>query len=60
MFTVADIYEQYAEECAADAERADQPVERSILLRMAQQWTRDTAALRAADAAPFSDHGRAA
>jgi hypothetical protein len=60
MFTLADIYEQNAKECEAAAKRTDQPVERSILRRMGQQWARDASALRAADAAPFSDHGRAA
>jgi hypothetical protein len=60
MLTLADIYEQYAQECAADAERTGQPIERSILLRMAQQWSRDASAVRAASAVPFSDHGRAA
>ena len=60
MFTLADIYEQNAKECAAAARRTEQPVERSILQRTAQQWARDASALRAADAVPFSDHGRAA
>ena len=27
---------------------------------MGQQWARDASALRAADAGPFSDHGRTA
>ena len=60
MVTLADIYEQNAKECKAAAERTDQPVERSILRRMGQQWARDALAARAADAVPFSDHGRAA
>ena len=60
MFTLADIYEQNAKECEAAAKRTDQPVERSILRRMGQQWARDASAQRAADTALLSDHGRAA
>jgi hypothetical protein len=60
MVTLADIYEQNAKECEAAAKRTGQPVERSILRRMGQQWAREALALRAAAAAPFADHGRAA
>jgi hypothetical protein len=60
MVTLADIYEQNAKECEAAAKRTDQPVERSILRRMGRQWAREALVLRATDAAPFADHGRAA
>ena len=46
--TLADLFDQHAKECLECAERMDDPVRRLLLLRMASEWQRDAAALRAA------------
>ena len=46
--TLADLFDQHAKECLESAERMDDPVRRLLLLRMASEWQRDAAALRAA------------
>ena len=46
--TLADIFDQHANECTEAAERMDDPVRRLLLLRMASGWQHDAAALRAA------------
>ena len=48
MKTLPELYDDHARECMKCAERMDDPVRRLLLLRMASEWQRDAAALRAA------------
>jgi hypothetical protein len=47
MPSLADLYEQHAQECTKVAERIDIPAHRVMLLQMALDWVRDAAAMRA-------------
>jgi hypothetical protein len=47
MKTLPELYDDHARECMKSAERMDDPVRRLLLLRMASEWQRDAAALRA-------------
>ena len=44
--TLADIYEEHAEECIRSAARADDPKRRDMLLKLASAWREDAEALR--------------
>jgi hypothetical protein len=53
MPTLAQIYEEHAEECIRSAERTDDPKRRDLLLKLASQWRVDAKALRrVAEGAP--------
>jgi NADPH-dependent ferric siderophore reductase len=53
MPTLAQIYEEHAEECARSAATADDPKRRDLLLKLASQWREDAQALRrGAESAP--------
>jgi hypothetical protein len=53
------LYERHARECAEAAERADDPVRRLLLLRMAREWTEDAAAIASTLAEPEGSGGGA-
>ena len=46
MPTLADIYEEHAEECTRSAARTDDPKRRDMLLKLASAWREDAEALR--------------
>ena len=46
MPTLAQIYEQHAEECIRTAAKMDDPKRRDLLLKLASQWREDAQALR--------------
>ena len=46
MPTLADIYEEHAEECTRSAARADDPKQRDMLLKLASAWREDAEALK--------------
>ena len=54
MPTLAQIYEEHAEECVRSAARADDPKRRDLLLKLASQWREDAQALRRGAASPPS------
>ena len=58
MKALADLYDDHARECMKSAEHIDSPARRQLLLRMASEWQRDAAALRAAT--PPAKNDRAA
>ena len=47
MMTKAELYDQHAKDCLEAADRTDNPVYRVMLHKMAQEWIRDAAVLRA-------------
>ena len=46
MPTLADIYEEHAEQCIRSAARADDPKRRDMLLKLASAWREDAEKLR--------------
>jgi hypothetical protein len=46
MPTLAQIYEEHAEECLRSAVRADDPKRRDMLLKLASAWREDAEALK--------------
>ena len=46
MPTLAQIYEEHANECLRSAVRADDPKQRDMLLRLASAWREDAEALK--------------
>jgi hypothetical protein len=52
MPTLAQIYEEHAEECIRSAAKTDDPKRRDLLLKLASQWREDAKALRVAESAP--------
>jgi hypothetical protein len=53
MPTLAQIYEEHAEECIRSAARMDDPKRRDLMLKLASQWREDAKALRrVAEGAP--------
>jgi hypothetical protein len=46
MPTLADIYEEHAEQCIRSAARADDPKRRDMLLKLASAWREDAEELR--------------
>jgi hypothetical protein len=58
MATLAQIYEEHAEDCLRVAARMDDPKRRDLLLRLAMQWRKDAEALR--QSTPPSKDDRAA
>jgi len=52
MPTLADIYEEQAEECIRSAARADDPKRRDLLLKLASAWRKAKALRRVAEGVP--------
>jgi hypothetical protein len=50
MPTLAQIYEEQAEECIRSAARMDDPKRRDLMLKLANQWREDAQALRRGEA----------
>jgi hypothetical protein len=50
MATLAQIYEEHAEECLRTAARMDDPKRRDLMLKLANQWREDAKALRRGEA----------
>jgi hypothetical protein len=48
--TLADIYEEHAEECIRSAAGIDDPKRRDLLLKLASEWRKDAQALRRGEA----------
>ena len=46
MPTLADIYEDQAEECLRAAAKADDPQQRALMLKLAHAWRKDAEALK--------------
>jgi hypothetical protein len=46
MATLAQIYEEHAEDCLRVAARMDDPKRRDLLLKLAMQWRKDAEALQ--------------
>ena len=46
MPTLAEIYEQQAEECLRAAAKADDPKQRALMLKLASAWRADAEALK--------------
>ena len=46
MPTLADIYENQAEECLRAAAKADDPQRRALMLKLAHAWRKDAEALK--------------
>jgi hypothetical protein len=46
MLTLAQLYENHAEECIRSAARADDPKRRDMLLKLASAWREDAEALK--------------
>jgi hypothetical protein len=46
MPTLADIYEDHAEECLRAAAKADDPQRRALMLKLAAAWRADAEALK--------------
>ena len=46
MPTLADIYENHAEECLRAAAKADDPQQRALMLKLANAWRKDAEALK--------------
>ena len=46
MPTLADIYEDQAEECLRAAAKADDPQRRALMLKLANAWRKDAEALK--------------
>jgi hypothetical protein len=44
--SLASLYEHHADECARAAEQAEDPNQRAMLLRIANEWRRDAQRLR--------------
>ena len=53
MPTLAQVYENQAEECLRSAAKADDPKQRALMLKLASAWREDAEALRrVAEGAP--------
>ena len=53
MPTLAQVYENHAEECLRAAAKADDPRQRALMLKLASAWREDSEALRrVAEGAP--------
>jgi hypothetical protein len=53
MPTLAQVYENQAEECLRSAAKADDPKQRALMLKLASAWREDVEALRrVAEGAP--------
>ena len=46
MPTLAQVYENHAEECLRSAAKADEPKERALMLQFASAWREDAEALK--------------
>ena len=46
MPTLAQVYENHAEECLHSAAKADDPKQRALMLKLASAWREDAEALR--------------
>ena len=46
MPTLAEVYENHAEECLRSAAEADDPKQRALMLKLASAWREDAEALR--------------
>ena len=46
MPTLAEIYEQRAEECLRAAAKVDDPKQRALMLKLAHAWRKDAEALK--------------
>jgi hypothetical protein len=46
MPTLAQVYENHAEECLCAAAKADDPKQRALLLKLASAWREDAEALK--------------
>ena len=53
MPTLAQVYENHAEECLRSAAKSDDPKQRALMLKLASAWREDAEALRrVAEGAP--------
>ena len=50
MATLAQIYEEHAEECLRTAARMDDPERRDLMLKLASAWRKDAEALKRGEA----------
>ena len=46
MPTLAQVYENHAEECLRSAAKADDPKQRALMLKLASAWREDAEALK--------------